>query len=118
MKIKQSTLSKPVIVAHLFIYVILILLVSSCQDKTEKNLDKAFIVPTSNEKKLSEKEYEDRGKYLVEIIGCHDCHSPKRMGEKGPELISELAFINSSIFFALSKPGMVSVFPLLSLYNG
>ena len=92
MKIKQSTLSKPVIVAHLFIYVILILLVSSCQDKTEKNLDKAFIVPTSNEKKLSEKEYEDRGKYLVEIIGCHDCHSPKRMGEKGPELISELAF--------------------------
>ncbi|MBK7010999.1 MAG: c-type cytochrome [Saprospiraceae bacterium] len=30
------------------------------------------------------------GKYLVEIMGCHDCHSPKRMGAKGPELIPEL----------------------------
>jgi len=30
------------------------------------------------------------GEYLVEIMGCHDCHSPKRMGEKGPEIIPEL----------------------------
>lgn len=26
-----------------------------------------------------------RGEYLVNTIGCADCHSPKRMGEKGPE---------------------------------
>ncbi len=32
----------------------------------------------------------ERGKYLVEIMGCNDCHSPKRMGEKGPEIIPEL----------------------------
>lgn len=25
-----------------------------------------------------------RGKYLVEIMGCHDCHSPKLMGPNGP----------------------------------
>lgn len=31
-----------------------------------------------------------QGEYLVGIMGCHDCHSPKRMGEKGPELIPEL----------------------------
>jgi hypothetical protein len=31
-----------------------------------------------------------RGKYLVGIMGCNDCHSPKRMGENGPELIPEL----------------------------
>ncbi len=31
-----------------------------------------------------------RGEYLVGIMGCNDCHSPKRMGEKGPELIPEL----------------------------
>jgi len=30
------------------------------------------------------------GEYLVGIMGCHDCHSPKRMGEKGPEIIPEL----------------------------
>jgi hypothetical protein len=33
-----------------------------------------------------------RGEYLVNAIGCDDCHSPKRMGAKGPELIPELRF--------------------------
>jgi hypothetical protein len=33
-----------------------------------------------------------RGKYLVGIMGCNDCHSPKRMGENGPEIIPELLF--------------------------
>jgi hypothetical protein len=31
-----------------------------------------------------------RGEYLVTIGGCDDCHSPKRMGAMGPELIPEL----------------------------
>lgn len=31
-----------------------------------------------------------RGKYLISTMGCQDCHSPKRMGEKGPEIIPEL----------------------------
>jgi len=26
-----------------------------------------------------------RGKYLVDIMGCHDCHTPTKMGDKGPE---------------------------------
>ena len=31
------------------------------------------------------------GDYLVSIMGCHDCHSPKRMGANGqPELVPEL----------------------------
>lgn len=30
------------------------------------------------------------GKYLVTITGCNDCHTPKKMGPKGPELIEEL----------------------------
>jgi hypothetical protein len=34
----------------------------------------------------------ERGKYLVNAIGCDDCHSPKRMGAKGPEIIEELRF--------------------------
>lgn len=33
-----------------------------------------------------------RGEYLVNSIGCDDCHSPKRMGEHGPEIIPELRF--------------------------
>lgn len=27
----------------------------------------------------------ERGEYLVEITGCHDCHTPLRMGPEGPE---------------------------------
>ena len=26
-----------------------------------------------------------RGKYLVSVIGCNDCHTPIKMGPKGPE---------------------------------
>ena len=28
----------------------------------------------------------NRGRYLVEAMGCHDCHTPKKMGPQGPEL--------------------------------
>lgn len=31
-----------------------------------------------------------RGSYLVYTMLCDDCHSPKRMGPKGPEIIPEL----------------------------
>jgi mono/diheme cytochrome c family protein len=27
----------------------------------------------------------ERGKYLVTIAGCHDCHTPTKMGPNGPE---------------------------------
>lgn len=30
-----------------------------------------------------------RGEYIVNLGGCHDCHSPKENGPKGPELIKE-----------------------------
>ena len=30
-----------------------------------------------------------RGAYLVEIMGCSDCHSPKKMGPAGPEVDEE-----------------------------
>jgi hypothetical protein len=33
-----------------------------------------------------------RGSYLVNAMGCDDCHSPKRFGPNGPELIEELRF--------------------------
>ena len=28
----------------------------------------------------------ERGKYLLAIMGCHDCHTPKKMGPQGPEI--------------------------------
>lgn len=41
---------------------------------------------------LTGKELVDRGSYLVNAVGCDDCHSPKRMGPNGPEVIEELRF--------------------------
>jgi hypothetical protein len=35
---------------------------------------------------LSQTEMIQRGKYLVNAIGCHDCHSPKVMGPNGPKV--------------------------------
>ncbi|WP_051359854.1 hypothetical protein [Adhaeribacter aquaticus] len=37
-------------------------------------------------KALSQQQLLDRGKYLVTAVGCNDCHSPKVMGPRGPEL--------------------------------
>ena len=39
---------------------------------------------------ISNDELVARGDYLVKITGCNDCHSPKRMGPQGPEIIPEL----------------------------
>jgi hypothetical protein len=40
---------------------------------------------------LSKEELTKKGEYLVTIMGCNDCHSPKKMGAMGPEVIPELA---------------------------
>lgn len=39
---------------------------------------------------MTKEEMVKRGAYLVNTIGCDDCHSPKQMGPNGPEIIPEL----------------------------
>ena len=59
-----------------------ILTLTQCnQSKVEKGQDQTIITQNSLIKK---------GQYLVTTLGCNDCHSPKRMGAHGPELIPEL----------------------------
>lgn len=41
---------------------------------------------------MTDAEKIQRGSYLVNAIGCDDCHSPKRMGAHEPEIIPELRF--------------------------
>jgi hypothetical protein len=41
-------------------------------------------------KVLSQEQMVQRGDFLVAIMGCNDCHSPKRMGPQGPEVNPEL----------------------------
>lgn len=37
---------------------------------------------------LSQSQLIERGKYLVDVAGCHDCHSPKVMTQHGPAVDS------------------------------
>ena len=74
MKTKVSALT-------IIIVLVTIGLVQACQPSTEK--------ATETQASYNESEI-IRGKYLVEIMGCNDCHSPKRMGPQGPEIIPEL----------------------------
>lgn len=53
----------------------------SCNSKNEKT---AVDTTSSNEDLVQ------RGAYLVSVIGCDDCHSPKKMGANGPEVVPEL----------------------------
>jgi len=39
---------------------------------------------------LSQAELITRGKYLVTVIGCNHCHTPKKMGPQGPVFDSSL----------------------------
>ncbi len=55
---------------------------SSTADQKPATEEKAAAAPAVDPVK--------RGEYLVTIMGCNDCHSPKRMGPNGPELIPEL----------------------------
>jgi len=62
-----------------------ILALTQCnQSKVEKGQDQTIITQDSLIKK---------GQYLVTTLGCNDCHSPKRMGAHGPELIPSCCFL-------------------------
>lgn len=51
-----------------------------------------------------------RGEYLVEIMGCHDCHSPKIMTAQGPALDPKLLLSGhpaNAPLPAITDPNMV-----------
>ena len=78
-KKSPSILFKFIITSFLALNILLI----SCQDKRDY-----AEVP---DEELSLQDSISHGEYLVNTIGCHDCHSPKRMTERGPQVIPELA---------------------------
>ncbi|TXE11398.1 c-type cytochrome [Algoriphagus aquimarinus] len=55
---------------------------TSCSTKQENN-EESYVAE-------SEDDVVKKGQYLIAIMGCNDCHSPKRMGANGPEIIPEL----------------------------
>lgn len=59
-------------------------LLSYCTGKKDQTSEKNQ--GTVSDTGMSDKQLAERGAYLVMMNGCHDCHSPKKMGEKGPEI--------------------------------
>jgi hypothetical protein len=69
--------------------------VIACNSETKAS-DLPYAQPTANSEKQIENSYlsdasvVSRGKYLVTIMGCNDCHSPKMMTPAGPQPDPEL----------------------------
>lgn len=64
-----------------------LLILSFCTgNKADKEDNKQMV---SDESVMTNEELVAKGEYLVTLAGCNDCHSPKRMGERGPEIIPE-----------------------------
>lgn len=77
--------------------------VLSCVQRTETVADTKEAVPATT---ISDADPVSRGKYLVNAIGCDDCHSPKRMTPQGhPEIISEKRFGGYSAESGIPKAG-------------
>jgi hypothetical protein len=68
-------------ISFLFIYAYY-LVMTSCMTKETK--------PAAEEVNIAKQV--ERGGYLVNAIGCDDCHSPKNVGPQGFEIIEELRF--------------------------
>ncbi len=73
---------------------------SSCLDGTGKE---------GNSKPLTQEEKVKRGEYLVNFIGCDDCHSPKKMGPNGPEIVAETRLSGYPSSRPIQKPDSNSV---------
>ena len=58
-----------------------VILVCSCKSPEEKKTDDYSMEPVTE---MDSTEMIKRGEYLVDLGGCHHCHSPKMMTDRGP----------------------------------
>jgi hypothetical protein len=72
---------------------LIVSLFTMCSDpKSDTNLEEAgfnSLLTDSNTEQLQNGGYESQikyGEHLVLIVGCHDCHSPKKMTPQGPQI--------------------------------
>lgn len=59
------------------------------KENAEKNDQANSETTNGQETAMSQEDLIARGEYLVTIGGCNDCHSPKQMTERGPEIIKD-----------------------------
>ncbi|MAP79984.1 MAG: diheme cytochrome c-553 [Aequorivita sp.] len=66
----------------------LLCLFAAC-NSGNKDQSNAKVYTNSTEDTIHESTV-DRGEMLVKALGCHDCHSPKKMTDKGPTFNTDL----------------------------
>lgn len=76
---------KKVILSTLFVALITVTALNACSSKNNEKKSDALSSSAAGDEDLVK-----RGGYLVSVMGCEDCHSPKKMGPNGPELEPEL----------------------------
>jgi len=75
-------------------------------------------------KPASGKGHVERGRYLVTIMGCNDCHTPWHVGAKGPEpdmarmLSGHPQDFKVDAPVALQGPWMAAVAPTMTAWSG
>lgn len=57
---------------------------ASCNDNKSNHNSSSTSLAAEIAKPMSKPEQINRGEYLVAIMGCGDCHSPKKMTPQGP----------------------------------
>ncbi len=93
-----------------FIFSAALVSITNCAQKEQKV--SATTVEVSKDSLIK------KGEYLVTILGCNDCHSPKRMGANGPEIIPELmlsGYPSDRPFGKVSKDALADGW---ALFNG
>lgn len=62
------------------------IVMSGCEHQKPKNESPSdlYEIAEAEPRQPSQEELIQRGKYLVTVIGCNDCHSPKIMTPEGP----------------------------------
>lgn len=66
---------------QLLIFITFCILMTACDSKKNEEATLKIYEPKTAEVELS---LTKRGELLVNAVGCHDCHSPKKMTDKGP----------------------------------
>ena len=82
----------------------------ACQDS--KASEKPTIIAMTEQEKVK------RGEYLVNTIGCDDCHSPKKPTAAGMELVPELRLSGFNPEMAKLKPSTDAVNQGWMLFGG
>lgn len=82
-----NNIMKKVFIVIAVMVIIITSAIIACNTNTSPNTDGLDPLISISEDSLIK-----RGEYLVTIMGCHDCHTPKTMGPTGPHLDSTKMF--------------------------